>query len=300
MAATGGGEADCKAELGGLPSDAVSLSDSDSDSDLSLPDSAKVDTLSPEELRGEAEGDSGPDEPPSPPAGPPQAPVRPFHLPGMSPSFSQRSRNIFDCLEGVAHTDSGDGGHFKRPLAPPDHPPEQGPRCGSLRAVPPPRVPSVPDYVTHPERWTRYSLDGMPEGSDQSNREAALSFLGSRSPAGPPKYAPTFNQDPSSRGQGRIIFSRPERSRGPRKVGAAVGEAEDGVKLAHLVASPETEEGGPHGDLQEGEGTPPGLGPGPGPPLLVEAVGFHGSRKRSRNHLRSKGSSPPDGPGAEA
>uniref|UniRef100_A0A6I8PKL0 Uncharacterized protein n=1 Tax=Ornithorhynchus anatinus TaxID=9258 RepID=A0A6I8PKL0_ORNAN len=36
------------------------------------------------------------------PAAPPPAPVRPFHLPGTSPSFSLRSRSVFDGLEGPA------------------------------------------------------------------------------------------------------------------------------------------------------------------------------------------------------
>ncbi|KAB0401085.1 hypothetical protein E2I00_019552, partial [Balaenoptera physalus] len=48
-----------------LPPDPVCLSDSDSD--LSLPDDAEVEALSPGAPPGEALGDSGPDEPPSPP-----------------------------------------------------------------------------------------------------------------------------------------------------------------------------------------------------------------------------------------
>ncbi|XP_004389491.1 U5 small nuclear ribonucleoprotein TSSC4 [Trichechus manatus latirostris] len=304
MAQAGVGEAEGEAERGTesdtLPSDMVSLSDSDTD--LSLPGSAEVEALSPEGLRGEAEGDSGPDEPPSPPAGLPGATVQPFHLKGMSSTFSKRSHDIFDCLEGVAHTSRGDSGGFKQPLSPPDQSPMEGPGRAIWSPVPP-RVPSVPDYVTHPERWTKYSLEDVAEGSEQSNRAAALAFLGSRSPAASPDYAPSFNQDPSSHGEGRILFSkparaseaRPGRNRVLRKAGVP-GAAEDTVKLAHLAASPETEESGPRGGLQE-VGRPGG--PSSGGPAPVETVGFRGSRKRSRDHFRSKDGSP-EGPGGEA
>ncbi|XP_006861092.1 PREDICTED: protein TSSC4 [Chrysochloris asiatica] len=298
MAEAGLGKVEQDTELDTLPSDTVSLSDSDSD--LSFPGSAEVEALSPEELRGEADAtDSDPDEPPSPQAHKPRAAVQPFHLPGMSPTFSQRSRDIFDCLEGVAHTGTGDGEGFKRPLAPPDQAPGEG-RARTGRSTAPPRGPSVPDYVSHPERWIKYSLENVTECSEQSNRAAALAFLDSRSVPAPPEHAPSFNQDPSSRGQGRILFSkpaRPERSRGLRRP----GEAEDTVKLAHLATSPETEESGPRGSLQEvakAEADPAGPASGPGAPAQMETVGFHGSRKRSREHFRSKGSSP-EGPGAE-
>ncbi|XP_049748792.1 protein TSSC4 [Elephas maximus indicus] len=322
MAEAGVGEAEGKVEKGTeldtMPSDTVSLSDSDSD--LSLPGSAEVEALSPEGLHGEAEGDSGPDEPPSPPAGLPRAAVQPFHLKGMSSTFTQRSHDIFDCLEGVAHTGRGDSGSFKRPLAPPGQSPMEGPGRGdsgsfmqslappgqppmedpgrAIQSPGPPRVPSVPDYVTHPERWTKYSLEDVAEGSEQSNRATALAFLGSRNLAESLDYAPSFNQDPSSCGEGRIIFSkpgrageaRPERNRVLRKAGVP-SAAEDTVKLAHLAVSPETEESSPWGGLQE-------VGRPGGAPMLVETVGFHGSRKRRRDHFRNKDSSP-EGPGAE-
>ncbi|KAM6159458.1 U5 small nuclear ribonucleoprotein TSSC4 [Rhynchocyon petersi] len=310
MADTALGEAGgtAETELDTLPSDTVSLSDSDSDSDLSLSGTAEVKTLSPQDLRGEADGDSGPDEPQFPPAGPPQAAVHPFHLKGMSPTFSQRSHDIFSCLEGVAHTGRNDSGGFKRPLPPLGQPPGVGQSRASLSPNLQ-RVPSVPDYVTHPERWTKYSLEDVAEGNEQNNQAAALAFLRSRSPAVHPDYAPSFNQDPSSRGEGRVIFTkpirageaRPERGRGLRKAGVA-GLTEDTVKLAHLASSPETEESSPQGSLQEVEG-PGGTCSGPvldsRAPVEVETVAFHGSRKRSRDHFRNKSSSS-EGPGAEA
>lgn len=300
-----------------LPSDTISLSDSDSD--LSLPGSAGLEALSPEELPGEALGDSGPDEPPSPPSPPrglPTAAVQPFHLRGMSSTFSQRSHSIFDCLEGAAgrappsvvHTGLGDRGGFKRPLAPSSQPPAEGPGRASQSPVPR-RAPPVPDYVAHPERWTKYSLEDVAEATEHSNQAAALSFLGSRSLAVPGDYVPSFNQDPSSCGEGRVVFTkparaseaRPERKRGLRKAGGP-GGAEGPVELAHLArpGSPEAEEwSSPRGGLQE-VGAPEEdthTGSAAGPPG-VDTVGFHGSRKRSRDHFRSKSGSP-EGPGAQ-
>ncbi|XP_008068475.1 protein TSSC4 [Carlito syrichta] len=304
-----------------VPSDEGSLSDSDLD--LSWPGGAEVEALSPEGLPGEAQEDSEPDEPPALPTGLPRTAAQPFHLRGMSPTFSQRSHDIFGCLEGVARqaprsgarTSISDNGDFKRPQAPSSQRPAEG--LGRAHGSPAsPRVPPVPDYVAHPERWTKYSLEDVAEASEQSNRAAALAFLGSQSPATPAGYAPSFNQDPSSSGEGRVVFTkpargaeaRPERKRVLRK-GAEPGRGASGspspargegpVELAHLAGpgSPEAEEqGSPRGDLREAE--PSGAacdGPVAG---LVETVGFHSSKKRSRGHFRDKGSSP-EGPGAE-
>ncbi|XP_006893433.1 PREDICTED: protein TSSC4 [Elephantulus edwardii] len=291
-------------ELDTLPSDTASLSDSDSD--ISLPGTGEVEALSPEDLRGEAEEDSGPDEPPSSPVGPPRAAAQPFHLKGVSTPFSQRSRDIFACLDGVAHASRGDSGGFKRPLPPQGQTPGES-QARASQSPGPQKVPSVPDYVTHPERWTKYSLEDVAKGSEQSNRAAALAFLASRSPAASPDYAPSFNQDPSSRGERRVVFTKPAKlgearpERGLRRAGM-LGTAEDTVKLAHLASNPETEEGGSQEALQnvgEPEEAPGGLALDAGPSELMEKVGFHSSKKRSRDHFRTKGDGPED-PGAEA
>lgn len=289
-------EAEDSPEDDTLPSDTVSLSDSDSDSDLGLPGGAEVRVLSPERLSGEAREDSGAEDPPSPPGGAPTAAVQPFHLRGMSSSFSQRSHSIFDCLEGAARqtppcapqASMGDCGGFKRPLAPSSQLPAGSPGR--------PRVAPVPDYVSHPERWTKYSLEDVAEASEQSNRAAAEAFLGSRIQASPADYVPSFNQDPSSCGEGRVVFTKPvrgsERKRVLKKGDAAGAGAEGLVELTHL-AGPEAEEwsspqglqemGIPSGaDHPEAPAGPPGMGP----------VGFHGSKKRSREHFRNRGSSP--------
>lgn len=300
-------------EYDALPADSISLSDSDSD--LSLPGGAEVEALSPEGLPAEAQGGSGPDEPPDPPQGLPAAAVQPFHLRGTSPTFSLRSRSIFDCLEGAARRapasvgqiGQGDSGAFKRPLESLSQPPAEGP--GSASQGRDLRVSPVPDYVTHPERWTKYSLEDVADTSEQSNQAAAQAFLGPRSPATSSGYVPSFNQDPSSCGEGRVVFTKParageagpERKRVLRRTGGP-GGGEGPVELAHLArpGSPEAEEwSGLRGGLQEGD-TPAGA-PHPGSaadPHRGGTVGFHSSRKRSRDHFRSK-SDCPEVPGAE-
>ncbi|KAB1251736.1 Protein TSSC4 [Camelus dromedarius] len=324
MAKAGAGPQPFGLDVDVLPSDTVSLSDSDSD--FSLLDDAEVEALSPGGLPGESQGDSGPDEPPSPLGSLPTAAEQLFHLRGTSPTFSQRSHDIFDCLEGaarpappsVAQTGLGDDGGFKQPLTPSSQPPAGG-RGRASQSAAPPKVPPVPDYMTHPERWTKYSLEDVAEASEQSNRAAALACLGSQSLAAPSDYTPSFNQDSSSCGEGRVIFTkpvrpgedRPERKRVLRKArepgrGApgnpgAVG-SEGPVELAHLARpeSPGAEEwSSPQGGLQE-VGAPEGAGHSGSVvrPPLAETVGFHGSRKRSRDHFRSKSSSP-EAPGAE-
>nr|XP_060463552.1 U5 small nuclear ribonucleoprotein TSSC4 [Panthera onca] len=317
MAEAGAGqplEAEQGTEYATLPSDTASLSDSDSD--FSLPGSAEMAGVLP----WEAQGDSDPDEPALPPRGCPSASAsaQPFHLRDTSSTFSRRSHNIFDCLEGAARrllpADSGDRA---RPPAPSSQPVAEGPGgAGQSPALP--KRPPVPDYVAHPERWTKYSLENVAEASEQSNRAAALAFLGSKSLAVPGDYTPSFNQDPSSCGEGRVVFTkparageaRPERKRALRKAGEPAGAApgnlgvaggEGPVELAHLAGpgSPEAEEwSSAPGGLQEVgllQGAAP-AGSAAGPPV-VESVGFHGSRKRSRDHFRNKNR--PEAPGAE-
>ncbi|XP_004603169.2 protein TSSC4 [Sorex araneus] len=238
---------------------------SDSDSDGSLPGGPELDALSPEDLSEDAQGGSGPDEPPSPPGRPPAAAVQPFHLRGTSLPFSERSHSIFDGLEGAARS----------PLSRPADP----------EPAPPRRAPPVPDYVAHPERWTKYSLEDVAEPTERSNRAAAAAFLGPRL-RDPPAYAPSFNQDPSSCGEGRVVFSKPERKRGPAQGGPAGRAAggEGAVELAHLA--------GPEGEECDGGGPQSGVSAAGTPG--VQAPGFHGCKKRNRGHFRSK-SDPEDG-----
>ncbi|XP_012876415.1 PREDICTED: protein TSSC4 [Dipodomys ordii] len=288
-----------------LPSDSVSLSDSDSD--VSLVGDAEVAALSPEGPPGEAQEDSGTEEPAEPPS--PPAPVRPFHLRGMSSGFSERSHSIFDGLEGAARgapppapqTSADPSVDFKQPLAPPGQPPAR-PLSRGHGSPGAPRAPPVPDYVAHPERWTKYSLEDVAETSELGNRTAALAFLGARTQAAPTDFLPSFNQDPSSSGEGRVVFTKPvraERKRVLRKEGVLGAGSEGPVELAHLAEpGPEAEEWTSTQGLPE-VGVAPGdahAGSSPGPPG-VAAFGFHGSKKRSREHFRNRCGSP-EGTGA--
>ncbi|NXK51316.1 TSSC4 protein, partial [Chauna torquata] len=318
------GATDCE---GALPSDTVSLSDSDSD-DLGLADEAEVDTVSPEEPCID-DGDYRSGDTPDPSDSSHRSPVQPFHLRGMSSTFSLRSQSIFDCLEDAAKLsvpsmpeDNVVDGRFKRPLPPTTVSSNVVPeRLGKpTKPVQAPKIsPAVPDYVAHPERWTKYSLDGVSESSDKTNRAVAMEFLeglkksrGEQSSAAQDSYTLNFNQDPSSCGAGRIVFTKPAK-RGfdglEKKVSAGEGDKkhiktdvkgkslntddlreEDKVELGHLDGGGrKAEEEGclVVGDLNT-EGKLSARFSGAGKEPLVEKVGFHCTKKRNRKNFRPK------------
>lgn len=315
---------------GAVPSDTVSLSDSDSD-DLGLADEAEVDTISPEELSVD-DGEYRSAETPDSSNSSHRSPVQPFHLRGMSSTFSLRSQSIFDCLEEAAKLsvpsmpeDNVVDGRFKRPLPPTT-------AAGSMvleslgkqvKAVQAPKTsPAVPDYVAHPERWTKYSLDGVSESSDKTNRAVAMEFLEGlkkrgkeQSSATQDSYTPYFNQDPSSCGAGRIVFSKPAKRGvdGLEKKTSSAGEddkkhvktdlkgkslrkaddlrEEDKVELGHLDSgsgkATEEDECMMTGDLNA-EGSLNAKFSGAGEEPLVGTVGFHCNKKKNRKNFRPK------------
>ncbi|KFP63972.1 Protein TSSC4 [Cariama cristata] len=312
---------------GAPPSDTVSLSDSDSD-DLGLADEAEVDTVSPEEPSGD-DGDYRSGETPDSSNSSHRSPVQPFHLRGMSSTFSLRSQSIFDCLEEAAKLsvpsmpeDNVVDGRFKRPLPPTMVSGNMVPESLGKQAKPvqaPKTSPAVPDYVAHPERWTKYSLDGISESSDKTNRAVAMEFLEGlkkrgegRSSAAQDSYTPYFNQDPSSSGAGRIVFTKPAK-RGvdglEKKTSAGEDKKhmktdlkgkslktddlreEDKVELGHLGSgsgkATEEEEYMMAGDLNT-EGTLSARFRDSGEEPLVETVGFHCSKKKNRKNFRPK------------
>ncbi|KAM6273740.1 U5 small nuclear ribonucleoprotein TSSC4 isoform 1-T5 [Porphyrio hochstetteri] len=316
------GATDCE---GALPSDTVSLSDSDSD-DFGLADEAEVDTISPEEPSVD-DGDYRSGDTLDFSNSSHKSPVQPFHLRGMSSTFSLRSQSIFDCLEEAAKLsvpsmpeDNVVDGRFKRPLPPTTVSSNVVPEGLGKETKPvqaPKTSPAVPDYVAHPERWTKYSLDGVSESSDKANREVAMEFLeslkkrgGEKSLAAQESYTPYFNQDPSSCGAGRIVFTRPIK-RGvdglEKKTASGMDDKkhvktdlkgkslkktddlgeEDKVELGHLDSgsgkATEEEECVMIGDLNT-EGKLSGTGEEPS----VETVGFHCSKKKNRKHFRPK------------
>ncbi|XP_054246557.1 protein TSSC4 [Indicator indicator] len=314
---------------GVLPSDTVSLSDSDSD-DLGLADEAEVDTISAEETSvddGECRSGEGPASSDSSHKSPAQL----FHLRGMSSTFSLRSQSIFDCLEEAAKAavpsmpeDNIVDGRFKRPLPPSTAsgttvPESLGKQAKAVQA--PKTSPAVPDYVTHPERWTKYSLDGVSESSDKTNRAVAMEFLEGlkkrgekQSSATQESYTPYFNQDPSSCGAGRIVFTKPaKRGVDGLEKRTAAGEddkkhlktdlkgkslkktddsrEEDKVELGHLDSGSgkavEEEECTVMGDLSA-EGKLSARLSGTDEEASVETVGFHCSKKKNRKNFRPK------------
>ncbi|NXX89558.1 TSSC4 protein, partial [Centropus bengalensis] len=314
---------------GALPSDTVSLSDSDSD-DLGLADEAEVDAISPEEPSVDDE-DYRSGEVPNSSSSSHRSPVQPFHLRGMSSTFSLRSQSIFDCLEEAAKLsvpsmpeDNVVDGRFKRPLPPTAVssnivPESLGKHTKPVQA---PKIsPAVPDYVAHPERWTKYSLDGVSESTDKTNRAVAMEFLEGlkkkgeeQSSAIQDSYTPYFNQDPSSSGAGRIVFTKPMK-RGvdglEKKTSSGEGDKkhmkidlkgkslkktddlreEDKVELGHLDSGSgkvaEEEDCVMAGFLNtEGKRTAKFSGESEEPSL--ETVGFHCSKKKNRKNFRPK------------
>uniref|UniRef100_A0A3P9HXC1 U5 small nuclear ribonucleoprotein TSSC4 n=1 Tax=Oryzias latipes TaxID=8090 RepID=A0A3P9HXC1_ORYLA len=123
-----------------------------------------------------------------------RSPASTFVLSGGNSAFSDRSRSVFDCLDGV-----------ERQTAPPL--PEESmppPKC-----PPPAKKRGVPDYLLHPDRWTRYSLEDVKETTDQENRRAAHNFLSSLRPEEgnrPPGEPPPHDQ------QQKVVFSKPKRA----------------------------------------------------------------------------------------
>ncbi|CAL8359707.1 unnamed protein product [Gadus morhua 'NCC'] len=142
-----------------------------------------------------------------------------------------------------------------------------GPQAGRKRHVTegpgdPVQVPArrgAPDYLLHPERWTRYSLEEVAETSDSRNRSVALQYLlslqQSQEPAPGPEGACFVPPDPScapapegSVGPSphRIIFSRPGRGPGREERGDEGRAAPDGGGrrggLSHLQEEEEEED----------------------------------------------------------
>ena len=216
----------------------------------------------------------------------PSAPLSNFSLKGGSSSFSFRSRNIFDCLDGVAKETSSKLGQdnvidgvFVRPPPPPplvSGKKPGGPQAGRKRHVTEGSGDlatvrrGTPDYLVHPERWTRYSLEDIAETSDSRNRSVALQYLLSlqqRKEQGPEPEGerfvppdPACGQAPES-SQGsigpsphRIIFSRPAGGAGRKQradEGKAAGDG-GGQKggLSHLKEEEEQDEKDEDGEYE--------------------------------------------------
>lgn len=241
------------------PADSVSLSDSDPE-DPTIPFDAEVEDLS----SGEDSSDG--DNPKEPTDSSLQEPL--FQLKGAGVGFSARSHCIFDCLESAAKRatpglgeDNIIDGPFVRPILPP--PKKDGEKGGLLSNKQAPVLPSskgVPDYVAHPERWTKYSLEGVPETSNSRNSQVAQEYIqslrkqrqGALGGDAQKPFSLAFNQDHSSSSEGKIVFSRPGQT-SERQPGRKCGEElKKAVGLCHLEDLP-TEEECVHPGTMEGK-----------------------------------------------
>ncbi|KAF1392503.1 hypothetical protein PFLUV_G00028640 [Perca fluviatilis] len=168
-----------------------------------------------------------------------------FSLRGGSSAFSTRSHNIFECLDSVARPttsslshDNVTDGVFARPLPP--HPSRK--TSQPLANCPTPaKKKGVPDYLVHPERWTRYSLEEVTMTCDKGNRRVAHNFLSSLQQR---KELQESGSDSSCDIQQKIIFSRPSGLliEQPAEQLSAVGGKEE-THLSHLEEDDEDEEG---------------------------------------------------------
>ncbi|XP_054916039.1 protein TSSC4 isoform X2 [Poeciliopsis prolifica] len=154
-----------------------------------------------------------------------------FSLSGASSGFSFRSRSIFDCLDSVEKRsvtlqNQGNSTESRKT----SHPPSTSPIPQKKRGV--------PDYLVHPERWTRYSLEDVVESTDQDNRRAAHQFLSGLHQE--TKIGPRCDV------QERMIFSRPKQLSKDQVVVQLEPDLqgkERELQLSHLAEEDEDNEG---------------------------------------------------------
>ncbi|XP_012717113.2 protein TSSC4 [Fundulus heteroclitus] len=153
-----------------------------------------------------------------------------FTLSGGSSGFSYRSRNIFDCLDtvekrSIPSSNQGNSAESRKTR----HPPSTSPI--------PVKKSAVPDYLVHPERWTRYSLEDVVESSDQDNRRVAFQFLSGlqrETKSGPPCDI-----------KEKMIFSRPKRlpkDQAAVQLSPDLQGKEKELQLSHLEEEEDNEE----------------------------------------------------------
>ncbi|KAG9260889.1 protein TSSC4 isoform X2 [Astyanax mexicanus] len=230
--------------------DDLSLSDSDPE-ESPEPFSRKVEELSSSSEEEEEKTQKDQAAPEGKPA---------FKLAGGSSGFSFRSRSIFDQLDSAIKLTSNQladdnvlDGTFARPAPPsPPRPAQVTGGGASERTKKASSAKKVPDYLAHPERWTRYNLDDVPETSDKKNSQVAHEFISGlqdrrrSQEAAEDTFTPAFNQDHSSSSEHKIVFTRP--SQVSRDEGQSAHKIEQGKKkeigLFHLDEGQEEEEGG--------------------------------------------------------
>jgi len=104
----------------------------------------------------------------------------------------------------------------------------------------PPRPKRVPDYKKHPDRWTCYSLEDVPDQdmSNRTNTKAALEFLEKRRKeqdrqervdAGLPEEEEKFDVSSGACSQGAIVFTRKKKSEDSSSENRGGGKSKDKV-----------------------------------------------------------------------
>ncbi|XP_063800800.1 U5 small nuclear ribonucleoprotein TSSC4 [Pseudophryne corroboree] len=269
-----------------------------SESDPELSDDAEVASVTPEEEEEEEVDDV---------VNPRQGGVQksfglPFTLKGTDASFSQRSHGIFEGLQDLQKSsplphrnlkqkrkvmtsslqevttltrENSDSVSAEHEGTESDLLLKSAGRARSTSAKPLVPVGRVPDYLEHPERWTKYSLKDVPDTSDRTNRNTALNFLTElhqrKEAKRVQKKSSTlfYNQDSSSSGEGRILFKRPSKEDQGNK-------DKSGLHLGPLHMSESWgDEGKEEGDVVVEQ-------------AKTEDVGFHGFKKRPRKNIRPK------------
>ncbi|XP_051885007.1 protein TSSC4 [Pristis pectinata] len=167
-----------------------------------------------------------------------------FQLRGTSSGFTSRSHNIFSGLENAVKFDASQPkdkriieGEFKRPPNPaPQGKLIEGSPPGCLSSSPSKRKiimepakerqssvlckkpHSVPDYLLHPERWTKYSLEDVPETSNKKNTAVAFEFMDVLKKQRKEKFTTDFNESSTSccnqesdSVAGKILFTKPSK-----------------------------------------------------------------------------------------
>lgn len=258
--------------------DTISLSDSDP----ALSDEAEVTSLSPGEEEDDEDTKQEGEQKPS---------TLPFSLKGANAGFSQRSHDIFGGLldlqkssprvqqnrkreaeDDVKEEISSDSDSAEQVSTGIEAATLKPASKGPTTAKPSGPTGRVPDYLSHPERWTKYSLENVPDTSDRTNRNTALNFLTElkqqKEAKGGPREASkrSYNQDSSSSGEGRILFSRPTKK----------------------VQQSSDKKGSQSGSLDKSEASIEEQEESEAPGEQAETLGFHGVKKRTRKNIRPK------------
>ncbi|KAG2462117.1 protein TSSC4 [Polypterus senegalus] len=276
-------------KIEGILPDSISLSDSDSED--STPNyGAEVENSSSDSSDGEGLAS---DQPLSK-SGSAERVKKPFQLQGTSIGFSFRSKNIFDGLESAAKIkvpslgdDNVVDGPFVRPLLP-----------QAKKNTEPKYAHSVPDYVTHPERWTKYSLEGVSETSCRKNAMVAHEFIESlqkRQASGDdPQSLPSFKKDHLCASGSRVIFSK--RSKPPvntekedekeSESGKSDHGRDDSKKKIELLHLENQQEESVHGSVERSRSELEIRKRKAEDEMAVETVGFHTGRKMNRKNIR--------------